>query len=112
MLFYSLGQLKEADQHMQKTCTGQVGVWSLLINDVLDSTQDFQCEPVLCCSVCANGTIPAVDVTRIRLVSQSTERQSHNRSRRSISVPQEAALMKEFSAMRSCVAESRLGREA
>ena len=109
MLFYSLEQLKEADQHMQKTCSGQVGLWLLLINDVLESTQGFRYEPVLCCSVCASGTIPGVDVIRIRIASQSAERQSQNRPRRSISVPQEAALMKESSAKRSYVAESRLG---
>ena len=71
MLFYSLGQLKEVDQHMQKTCSGQVGLWSLLVNDVLESTQGFRYEPVLCCSMCASVTISAVDVTRIRIASQS-----------------------------------------
>ena len=62
---------------------------------------------LICAALCANGTISAVDVTRIIIASQSAERQSHNRSRRSFSVPQEAALMKELFAMRSCVAESR-----
>ena len=74
---------------MQKTFSGQVGLWSLLSNDVLESTQGFQYEPVLCYSVCANGTFPAVDITRIRIASRSAERQSQKRFSTSGGCPNE-----------------------